>query len=437
MRLEIRLKRIHSNWIAHLIGLIAQNIRDRIRLMNPEARLEGYDKKYDLLVVLATLKLIGPIMFEDNPFRLMDQDITDYLNKYPEFKEQRSKFERTNTELKKVYSSRKLEYLQNKKEVDDLTEKAQKDGNIMKLVELSHLVKHCYYGRIKMLTNETDYFLEQAHKINPKVLPLESKDLPTIRRSVKTDIRKVRGIISDRNTFKISLSLKNAGTIIPVVSSVFLISGYLYNRFLLGEFGIEVSKYFTLSDYMASSIESIRYSASGALLAGISFFIGVHSASRRSLDQLEYERKKTRYLPAFLILTSVVSAVFAYINNLELFYDACYMFIFFSAIQFAPWLSHRYFKEPMVALFIIVFLCTFAGHMFVSVGKTIYNLKYKKLEEIKKDDIIFKEQMPLQSSKVALFAANSNFLFLLDEDKNAFIVPKDQILYVIKKASRK
>jgi hypothetical protein len=203
----------------------------------------------------------------------------------------------------------------------------------------------------------------------------------------------------------------------------------------LGEFGIEVSKYFTLSDYIASSIEGIRYSASGAVIAAIGFFIGVRSSSGASLDQLELQKKKMVYPMGFLLFTSIFGSVYTYYYNFEAFFVSFYALIVVSAnILSVQGIVNRYFKQPLIASFLIVFLCTFAGHMFMSIGRTIYDLKNKKLEEIKTYDLIFKEQIPLQSSKMVLIAANSNFLFLLDEDKNAFIVPKDQILYVMKRA---
>ena len=74
----------------------------------------------------------------------------------------------------------------------------------------------------------------------------------------------------------------------------------------------------------------------------------------------------------------------------------------------------------------------FSGHMFISLGKTIHQLKYDSQEKVEQYKIIFKEGMPIEPAKLILITGNSNYLFLLDEDKNAIIVPKDQVQYITK-----
>ena len=54
---------------------------------------------------------------------------------------------------------------------------------------------------------------------------------------------------------KISLNATQLGTYITIVSSVFLVTGYLYMTFFLRQFGIKVSFYFSLTDYLASKYQ--------------------------------------------------------------------------------------------------------------------------------------------------------------------------------------
>ena len=75
--------------------------------------------------------------------------------------------------------------------------------------------------------------------------------------------------------------------------------------------------------------------------------------------------------------------------------------------------------------------------MFMSLGKTIHQLKYDSQEKIEKYKIIFKKEIPIEPAKLVLITGNSNYLFLLDEDKNAIIMPKDQVQYITKTVSDK
>ena len=111
-------------------------------------------------------------------------------------------------------------------------------------------------------------------------------------------------------------------------------------------FGIDVSKYFTLSDYLASSIEGIRYSAMGTAFSLIVYFLGMHSASRKSYKQLEIEKKQTEYRPYFMLATLIALAVITYFKNNPGFYDFIFLIILFATYMTVPWISAHYFKEP-------------------------------------------------------------------------------------------
>ena len=411
IRLEYKIKSIPFKRALKVRQLVKQKLLHRIRLLEPNAHLEGYDKEFDMVVNLSSLKLLNPEIFDDHPPTFFYENLTE--------------------ELKQLYSDRKSKYLERKNEVDSCIKRVGKDTEIINLVERYNLLRH-FEGSYLKKKDEADYYLSKAQKVNATATPLKTDDLFALERSLRKDINKIRDAISEREAIKISLSIQNAGALISVVSSVFLISGYLYNRFLLGEFGIEVSYFFTLTDYLASSIEAVRYSASGAVIAIVSYFLGVHSASRKSVAQIEFERARREYWPYIILLVSIFLAIFAYIRNSIVFYDSVYIIILFTTMFSAPWLAQRYFKETQVALFIIVFIFTFSGHMFKSLGKTIHRLKYDSQEKIERYQVIFKKEIPIESSKLLLITGNSNYLFFLDEGKNAFIMPKDQVQYITK-----
>jgi len=386
--------------------LVKHKLLYRIRLLEPS---EGTDKDFDLVVHLASLKILTPEIFDDHAPIFLSPNLP---------------------ELERVYSERKSEYLGKKNAVDSLVDRIKMNAEVKKLTETYNLLRHFESSYLKK-KDEADYYLLKARKINAAVTPLNTSDLFALERSLRKDINKIRAELSDREAIKISLSVQNATALISVVSSIFLISGYLYNQLLLSEFGIEVSKFFTLTDYLASSIDAIRYSASSAVIGIAAYFWGAHDASRKSVAQIEIERKQVVYLPYIILLVAIFSSIFAYIRNSIAFYDRIYMVIIFASMLSAPWVARRYFKEPLVAIFLIVFLFTFSGHLFISVKKTIYTFKYdnKKIENYK---IIFKKDIPIESSALVLIAGNSNYLFFIDEEKNGVIIPRDQVQYITK-----
>ena len=64
-----------------------------------------------------------------------------------------------------------------------------------------------------------------------------------------------------------SFSLKEFTLYLPLISVLIIIGAYLHLSFFYAHFNIEVSQFFSLDDYVASSIEEIKYSL---------FFVGVY-----------------------------------------------------------------------------------------------------------------------------------------------------------------
>lgn len=389
--------------------LLTQKLRYQLRVLTPNAMLEGYDEKFDLIVHLASLKFLRPEIFDDNPPTLLSSDLKD--------------------ELQKNYSKLKAEYADNKEEVNSLINAYDQNKHIIRIHCNYNLAKHfmaSYQGK----KDKADYFLARAQKKDPEVLALNNNDLFALEHSLRKDINKLRAEIADRQAIKISLSIEHTGTIISLVSCFFLITGYLYNRFLLGYFGVEVSKYFTISDYLASSIEGVRYSITGAAIGLAAYFIGVHRASRKSYVQIEYERKRKEYWPYGIIFVAIVGTIRGYIDNSVIFYEASYVLIIFIGFWFIPLLATKYFKEPLSAIFVLLFVVAYSAHMFSSVGNAIHRARNYPFEKIQQHDAKFKKELPIDESGLALIAGNSNYLFFLDRRRNAFIIPRDQILYL-------
>ncbi len=388
--------------------LLNQKIRLRIRYIEPNARLEGYDEELDLRVNLASLRLLSPEIFDDSPPSFFSKDLTD--------------------DVKKIFLERKDEYVAHKNEVDNLVAKIQKDEEVSKLVVSYNLVRHFAENHLKNKV-AADYYLSKAQKVNSEAAALKTNDLFALERSLRKDINELTNEIADRQAIKISLSLERAGTIISLVSCLFVISGYLNNRFVLGYFGIEVSKYFTIGDYLASSIEVIRFSATGAAIGIIALFLGAHRSSRKSYAQVKYERSRKEYYPYLIFGVAIIGTIRGYLENSIIFYDAVYVLIIFSSIRFSGRLASKYFKEPFTALFLLVFVSAYSAHMFSSVGKTIHRAKNAPLEEIQKYEIQFKNGLPISGSELVFLAGNSNYLFLLDHQRKGIIVPREQVLY--------
>src|SRR2546425_4108778 len=409
VRLVYKIKLFVYKKALNLQLLLIFQIRNKIRYRSPEARLEGFDEKFDTVVHLVSLRLVSPEQFDFEAYPFLFEGILD--------------------KLKPTFQIRKSEYIQQKDRIEGLISEISDDTEIKEAIEKCILVEH-YLANQKGNQKAAVHYLSRVKRLNPKAEPLTQNELSPLERATRKRIKELRELISDRTAFKISLSFRDAGSMVLAVSSFFLVTGYLYNYFLLGAFGIEVSKYYRLTDYLASSIEGISYSASGAIFGVIGVFLGMHSLSRKSVLQIETERSRREYWPYFIFGTALVGAIIGYFNNLETFYGAVSAIILFSGFYFSPRIAMKYFKEPMAALFILVFVAAFSAHMFYSIGSSFYKFKHYDFSKLGTYEIGFKKDIQLGSKELTLIAGNSDYFFFIDSQRNPIIIRKDEVLFI-------
>ncbi len=250
-------------------------------------------------------------------------------------------------------------------------------------------------------------------------------------------------MISDREAFKLSFSSQNIAALLSLLSALFLVSGYLYNRVFLGHFGVEVAKYFSLSDYMAASIEGIErplvatfVGCLGAILGAI---LGARSVRRMSHAQARKARIHLR-IQMFLFIAGLCGLViFAYFRDSALFYVLAALFIVVLSNWLVNWLVRRYFesKNWILVHFLVVSTLAFLLYTFAFARAAVHRIEHGRANDLKQYAISFKEPIVLNSENLMLLAANSGYLFLRDTSSgNVYIVPADRIQFISVRGER-
>jgi hypothetical protein len=409
VRLGYRLKLHIYKKAANLQTLVLTELKSRIRLGIQEARLEGHDEEFDNHLHLAVLRMTHPEAFAIQQYDFLFEGLTD--------------------ETRNIYASLKTAYENNIGKVTALIDRFQSDKAVKTIIERYQLLKH-FCAIEQGNTRAAAYYLSKAKGINAEASPLSVEDLSALETKTRKTINQLRELISDREAFKISLSFGDATSLVSVISSFFLISGYLYNYFLLGQFGIEVSKYFGLSDYLASSIDGISYSAYSAGLGLLSYFLGMHSASRKSRLQLEYEESRKDYWPYAFIVILIVGAILGYIQNSERLYECICLLIILAALYLMPTVARKYFEKPTTALFLLIFIASFSALMFAAVGKTVLKFRNYEFSKLNPYEVQLNEHVSLKDKEFIILAGNSEYFFFLDKDRSVVVVRKGDVLYL-------
>jgi hypothetical protein len=408
-RLYLKLQLYVFKRALRLRQLLALKLERQIRLAIPEASLEGDDDEIDGLVHLAKLRLTFPKLFDAERYKVLLDGQTE--------------------EQKKTDESLRDEYESKKVKVDEIVEHIRNDKTAKDTIQNHWLVQH-FIETFKPKPNPqvAEHYLRLARTLRPETKPLSTKDLTALRKETKKGIAELRELISDRKAFKISLSVTDITSLLTIISPFFLFTGYLYNHFMLGEFGIEVSKYFRLTDYISSSIEGIRYSVVGAATGVLSLFLGLHSWSRKSGIERKYQKGSRDHLFYFVFIVSVAGMAIGYVKNLETFYSATSSTIVIVFFYFAPKIARKFFNEPLKIHFLILFIGYFSAYMFFSIGTDTYKYKNYDFSRLTTHDVKFNDSYPIKETPLILLAGNSDYFFFLDRQRKALIVPRAEVI---------
>ncbi len=403
--------------VLRLQVLLWWRLKYELRLLVDASRSEGFDPTFDKVVHLAALRLAMPYAIDENVYKLRSDLLSaDHIRA----------LDRCDGDERKRL---RLEYEENKEAVDQLL--ANHGGastvstTLASYFQLESFLQNCLGNK-----EGQEYYMNVARNYDPEVLMPDIRAIRALGRKTQREIKSLKTSISDREALKISLSGQNLPAVLTVVSTLFLVSGYLYSRAFLGYFGVEVAKYFALSDYVAASIDGIHYAVVAAVGASLGNFLGAHSLSRMPFSLEVQTRRKRRIQYSLVTAMLGVGTASTYVRELEEFYSIAPLFIFLLSYRPVSWLVCRYVKaeDRVLAIFVILAILAFSLYLFASVRKDIYRIEHTEASDLKQYDIVFKEPVVFSTDAIVLLAANGGYVFLRDASSGkVYIIPRDQI----------
>ncbi len=279
--------------------------------------------------------------------------------------------------------------------------------------------------------------LSNARQFVPDIQPIEAGSIYKIHARLKKRFGVIRSELAERTALKIDFNLSDIVGAIGVISALFVISGYLYTRILLGAFGIDVSLFFSLTDYLAASIEQIRYAAFSTVFALVGFAAGLRRGSMRSRMESEILRPQMARTDRWvLVLVTVLAARVAWgAYNDEPSFSEMQLLGIIVSFWLAEKTSRMIFSKPLIAQFALTALFTFASITGVSLYKQVHNFNVGQWGNQDSTRISINLPLPVASSSLVVIAGNNNYVFVLSkENKMAYAIPREKVeLFEVKR----
>lgn len=320
-----------------------------------------------------------------------------------------------------------LIYESNKTVIDALVSTAKTIPICMELQKQSTEVTD-YYNILLLESLSVKSGITLPPRQEPDKHTIDRKKFSTIRKNKKAQLRSLIIEYRDRKAVKLHIKAQDILTILAIMSPFVLVSGYLYDYYYLGYFGIDTSLFFTLSDYLASSISNIRICL---FTATLSIFYGLliyHTESLKTAEQRSSTIKSNERLYAALLVFSTIVLIIGGLiqRDARAIYWIIYLWLtYFGSRNFVPFILNRFvgrsFRAAMVVFFLYLYFITFIAVLF----NNQYTSKHDHVGGTFKTTFVMKTKLVGYN----VLMANSNYVFFYNPStEQTLVLPKAELL---------
>jgi len=324
-------------------------------------------------------------------------------------------------------------------------EELQKNPEIVKLLSDYFRIKAFYYSygwTTDLLKEKAEENIKKAKEYDNRATPLSNKDFAEINKTIKKSYKflkkeyrkQLKEFISDQTARiipKFEVKPAHLTFIISISTAVFLLSGYIYSKFFLKAFDIEVSKFFTLNDYLSASIDKIYFACVSAIIGTLVYLSGMYNRIRTEVESIHFEVKYKRSDFPMLIIIIMFSllTVLAFYKNLPGKYGFLSMLIFFVLMAIYHKLpTEKFIKNDIyLSVFFVAFIY-FGVHIFWTISGDIDRINRLSVRNLKKYNFQFNSDVTLDQNSVIFLTRTDDFFFFYDKKKNVtHVIPKSDI----------
>jgi hypothetical protein len=326
-----------------------------------------------------------------------------------------------------------------------LRETALKDEFFLKQVSYFYLLLafFCSEPVSETLNTIKNRNLDKARNFIPDCDEITSKSFGVVSKSVKNELKNLKAKLSritknriDQERLKIinPITIRSSHVIfvISIFSTLFVVSGFAYNKFFFQSFDINVSDFFDLSDYLSSSIGVITSTTLSTVFGSAFFFFGYEDGLYRRLhaEQFDMEIKESlldKYMLPFIVFSSAIGLIVAYLilnEILTIYLAPLVMFIAIYALLNLPY--WRYIKNSNTVQAIALSLILFLISIGFKISDNVNDIKKGKYDS--PYTLTFSESYK-DHADLTFVSSNSRHVFMWDSGINKMVViSKDAVL---------
>lgn len=314
------------------------------------------------------------------------------------------------------------------------------------VVDYFRLKAFYYVGGMKteFLEQESEKTLKKAKDLNSTIEKLDHKGFNELQKTIRKSYRlankelksQIREYISEASYEvlpKVEITTSHITFMLSISTAIFLLTGYLHNKFFLGHFGIEVSKFFNINDYISSSVDKIYIACISSIVGVAVYVLGMISRIKNEVKfaQFEMEYNESNYQIFFTVFGLTSLNILWFYKDLPGKYSFLSILIFFVLIGVYHRLPiQRLVKNSIYVSVVFTAMAYFSVNIFWDTAKSIENVTHNSTA-LNKYIFSLKKPSVDNINGMVFLSANSGYLFFYDKCKNkSFVIPKSEITLI-------
>lgn len=314
--------------------------------------------------------------------------------------------------------------------VTELRKLAEESNDVKQVVARYHCTDAFFAGLLKDDGRKT----EQIALARASVESVPDYDTNSIYREHTKTLRrlsKLRKELAERSALKMDFSIQGISGAVALVTAVFVVAGFLQVHYFYRRMGVDVALYFSVSDYLAASVEQIRAGAFAAAYAIAVFALGLRAGSLRSRQQAKasanIRRREGWIFGALSILLCGMTAYYVYIGRPD--FSSIRLAGLIISYWVADYIADAFFRNRLVAMTAIVATLVFGVNVAVGAYERSERLLTGPDNPDVNQRVHFKDSSPAISGE--LFGANGSYYFIYARGSGVtHVVPRDRVAQI-------
>ncbi|WP_341704113.1 hypothetical protein [Ferrovibrio sp.] len=335
--------------LCHLVDL-------RLRL------LEGYEQKYgenksiDKTFSLAARVLLTPSWFVDD-------------------------LEKTNPRAYEIVMDLRMSYAENKVKIDELISKHRSDELIKESCRLAYSIG-LSISQFASDVGDRELYQKCFSEIDRDPVYMDFANLAKFQKWTRDRRAELEAELREKFIVKLPFAVDEILKWSGLFYSSMFVAAYFRAWLLYGNFGISVSDYFGISDYLAASLETLGAAALASTFAMLMMFSGLqHATGRLYVRNVEgaFDRRRLTDLLIYVGSAALPISILA-LDDEALFYSVLQLPLVVVSFLIASKISKEMFRDVSLAIFSISFLLLLGANVYCSTMREVVHLK-KSTEE--------------------------------------------------------